>query len=476
MLRCDCMHNGKDKNQTPQRAVNYEGFGTEKLGPLLFRMAMPMVAAQIVNLLYSIVDRIYIGHLPQVGTTALAGAGLCNTIIILVSSFANIPGGGGAPLCSIALGKGKKEEAQAYLNNGIFLLALFSAALMLVFYGTMDPFLKACGASAETLPYARQYLQIYLIGTFFVMISLGLNPFISSQGYPRTAMLTVVFGAAINIVLDPILMFTFNMGIAGAAAATVISQAVSALYVLHFLSRKDVPVRLDLRHMHLDGAVIRAMTALGISPFVMGSTEALIGFVLNGQLSRYGGDIAVSALTIMQSGMQFISIPLQGFGQGCIPVISYNYGNGSTKRVREAFRIMLIVSFLFNLAMVIWMVFFPGMEAGLFSDDPALIEAVRKAMPLFMSGFCIFGLQRACQNMLVALNQPKVSLFIAFLRKVFLLVPLACFLPHFISPAYNGVYLAESVADFSAAVICALICRRLFPGILKTESGADVVQ
>lgn len=459
------------KQEEINQEVRYQGFGTEKMGPLLFRMAVPMVAAQLINLLYSIVDRIYIGHLPRVGTVALAGAGLCNTIIILVSSFANIPGGGGAPLCSIALGKGKKQEAQAYLNHGMYLLVLFSIVLMIVFYAAMDPFLIACGASTETLPYARQYLQIYLTGTFFVMVSLGLNPFISTQGYPRIAMFTVIIGAVINIVLDPILMFAFHMGIAGAAAATVVSQAVSCFYVLRFLSRTDIPVRLDLRHWKPDGNVIRAMTALGISPFVMGSTEALIGFVLNGQLSRYGGDISVSALTIMQSGMQFISIPLQGFGQGCIPVLSYNYGNGNTKRVWEAFKIMLRVSFLFNLALVLWMVFFPEMEAGLFSSDPVLIEAVRKAMPLFMSGFCIFGLQRACQNMLVALNQPKVSLLIAFLRKVFLLVTLAYLLPHFVSPAYNGVYLAESLADFSAAVICSFICWKLFPGILN----ADVV-
>ncbi len=445
----------------------YEGFGTEKMAPLLFRMAMPMVAAQLVNLLYSIVDRIYIGHLPEVGTSALAGVGICNTIIILVSSFANIPGGGGAPLCSIALGKGKKDEAEAILNNGMFLLIVFSAVLMAVFYGTMDPFLKACGASEGTLPYAHQYLSIYLIGTFFVMVSVGLNPFISSQGYPRVAMTSVIVGAAINIVLDPILMFAFEMGIAGAAAATVVSQAISAGIVLRFLTKKEVPVRLNLKQFKPDTSVIREMSALGVSPFVMGSTEALIGFVLNGQLSRYGGDIYVSALTIMQSGMQFISIPLQGFGQGCIPVMSYNYGNGKPERVKEGFRILLAVSFLFNLAMVIWMVFFPQMEAGLFTDDPKLIEVVKKAMPLFMSGFCIFGLQRACQNLLVSLNQPKTSLFIALLRKVFLLIPLAYILPHFITPAYNGVYLAESIADFTAAVICAAICMRLFPKILK---------
>lgn len=445
----------------------YEGFGTEKMAPLLFRMAMPMVAAQLVNLLYSIVDRIYIGHLPEVGTAALAGVGLCNTISILISSFANIPGGGGAPLCSIALGKGRKEEAEAILNHGMFLLIVFSAVLMVLFYGTMDPFLKACGASEGTLPYAHQYLSIYLLGTFFVMVSVGLNPFISSQGYPRVAMLSVIIGAVINIVLDPILMFSLEMGIAGAAAATVASQAVSAWIVLKFLTKKEAAIRLSLKHFRLDTGVIRKMTALGISPFVMGSTEALIGFVLNGQLSRYGGDIFVSALTIMQSGMQFISIPLQGFGQGCIPVLSYNYGNGKADRVKEGFRILLAVSFLFNLAMVLWMVFFPEMEAGMFTNDPALIAAVKKAMPLFMSGFCIFGLQRACQNLLVALNQPKTSLFIAFLRKVFLLVPLAYILPHFITPAYNGVYLAESFADASAAIVCTCICMRLFPKILN---------
>ncbi|MGN1390070.1 MAG: MATE family efflux transporter [Bulleidia sp.] len=447
--------------------AKYERFGTEKMAPLLFRMSMPMVAAQLVNLLYSIVDRIYIGHLPEVGTAALAGVGLCNTIIILVSSFANIPGGGGAPLCSIALGKGNREEAAKILNNGMFLLIIFTGMLMAVFYGTMDPFLKACGASEGTLPYAHQYLSIYLLGTFFVMVTVGLNPFISSQGYPRAAMFSVIIGAAINIVLDPILMFTFEMGIAGAAAATVISQAVSAVYVLKFLMKKEVPVRLNWKQLKPDQGVLKEMTALGISPFVMGSTEALIGFVLNGQLSRYGGDIYVSALTIMQSGMQFISIPLQGFGQGCIPVLSYNYGNGRAERVKEGFRILLCVSFLFNLGMVVWMVFFPEMEAGLFTADPELIAVVKKAMPLFMGGFCIFGLQRACQNLLVALNQPKTSLFIAFLRKVFLLVPLAYILPHYITPAYNGVYLAESIADFSAAVICACICMRLFPKILK---------
>ena len=442
-----------------------ERLGTQKMLPLIMNMTIPAVTAQLVNLLYNIVDRIYIGHISGIGADALAGVGICNTLIIIIAAFAQFAGGGSAPLSSIELGKGNREKAEGYLGNTVSLLVIFSVILMIIMYLFMSPLLRLTGASDVTIVYAIPYFSIYLAGSFFVMVNIGLNSFISIQGRPGIAMITTLIGAVINIVLDPIFIFSFKMGVAGAAIATVIAQAVSALWILHFLTSDKATLRIMRKFMKPDILLIKSMAALGLSPFIMAITESLIGFVLNGSLSHYG-DIYISALTIMQSALQFINVPLTGFSQGCIPVISYNYGHKNGSRVKEAFKILLVVQLVYGLALVLLMVFFPELFARIFTKDAVLIETVKKTMPVFVAGMSIFGLQRACQNTFVAVDEAKISIFIALLRKVFLLIPLALILPHFMG--VMGVFTAETVADATAAICCTTIFIIKFPKILKS--------
>lgn len=440
--------------------------------PLIFRMALPAVAAQLVNLLYSIVDRIYIGHIPGIGTDALAGIGVTSSIIILISAFSAIVGGGGAPLAAIALGQGRRERASRILGNGAVLLVGFTVVTSATSYLFMTPILTFAGASAHTIGYARDYLSVYLTGTLFVELSVGLNTFINTQGRPAIAMWSVIIGAVLNIGLDPLLIFGFHMGVKGAAWATVISQACSAVWIIGFLTSNRASLRLQPRHMRWDGAIVRSILALGVSPFIMASTESLIGFVLNSSLKAYG-DIYISALAIMQSAMLFVCVPLTGFAQGFVPVASYNYGHGNRERLKSCFRIVLLTMFTFNLVLIMLMLCFPHLVAAAFTDDRRLIATVERVMPLFLSGMSIFGLQRACQNTFVALGAARISVFIALLRKVFLLVPLALLLPHFWG--IKGVFLAESISDATAAICCTLIFAYQFPRILahmKTPKAA----
>lgn len=447
-----------------------ERLGTEKMLPLVFKMALPAVAAQLVNLLYGIIDKIYIGHIPGIGGEALAGVGITTAVILLISAFSSLVGGGGSPLAAIQLGKGNREEAGKILNNGFVMLLFFALVCTTVPYFIMDPMLKFAGGDADIIPYAKDYLSIYLIGTVFVMMSTGLNMFINCQGRPGVAMLSVIIGAVLNTALDPLFIFAFGLGVKGAAIATVISQGVSAAWVLGFLFSKRAQLRLEFKLMRPQLAVIGRISALGISPFVMASTESLVGFALNGQLRAYGNTLHVAALAVMQSAMQIVSIPLSGFGQGVIPVMSYNYGHGRSDRVKECFRITMAVMFGVNLVGILFMIVFPGLIGGMFTDDVGVIEIVRGYMPIFLAGMTIFGLQRTCQNTFVALGQAKVSLFIALLRKVILLVPLAYILPLFMKVA--GVYAAEAIADVTAATLCTLIFVLTFPKILaKGQEG-----
>ena len=434
--------------------------------PLIFKMALPAVAAQLVNLLYNIIDRVYIGHIPHIGTDALAGVGVTTSIVILVAAFSSIVGAGGAPLAAIALGQGDRKRAGEILGNGCVMLFFFSVVLSVVTYLFMEPILLVTGASEKTLPFAMDYLSVYLFGTLFVQISTGLNTFISAQGRPAIAMWSVIIGAFLNLVLDPIFIFWFDMGVKGAAVATVISQACSAVWIFRFLVSDEASLRLEKRYMKLRKKVVLAVVGLGISPFVMASTESLVGFVLNGSL-KYFGDIYVSALAIMQSAMQFASVPLVGFSQGFVPIVSYNYGHGRKDRVKECCKIVLTVMFLFNLLLMLAMICFPSVVASAFTSDEYLIDTVAEVMPLFLAGMTIFGLQRACQNMFVALGQAKISIFIALLRKVFLLVPLALILPRFMG--VDGIFAAEAFSDATAAVCCTLLFFYFFPRILKKK-------
>lgn len=431
-----------------------ERLGTDPMLRLIFRMALPAVAAQFVNLLYAIVDRVYIGHIPGIGTDALAGVGVTMSIVILISSFSAIVGAGGAPLAAIALGQGNRERAGKILGNGFVLLLLFTVVTSSLAYLFMEPVLLLTGASEHTLGYAEDYLSVYLLGTLFVELSVGLNAFINTQGRPGIAMTSVLIGAAMNIVLDPVFIFGLDMGVKGAALATILSQACSAGWVLRFLFSRQASLPLERRYMKLDKGIVLSMLALGVSPFIMASTESLVGFVLNGSLKHFG-DIHVSALAILQSAMQFASVPLVGFAQGFVPVASYNYGHGYKDRVRSCFRISLITMFSFNFALMLLMICFPSVVASAFTDDEVLIGTVRCVMPVFLAGMTIFGLQRACQNMFVALGQARISIFIALLRKVILLIPLALLLPRFWG--VNGIYAAEAISDATAAVCCTLL-------------------
>ena len=422
-----------------------ERLGTERMLPLVFKMALPAVAAQFVNLLYSIVDRIYIGHIPGIGTDALAGVGVTISLVVLISSFSAIVGGGGAPLAAIALGQGNRRRAGKILGNGFTLLILFTLLTSFIAYTFMEPILLFTGASEHTLGYAEDYLSIYLLGTLFVEVSTGLNAFINAQGRPAVAMCSVLIGALLNIILDPIFIFWLDMGVKGAALATVLSQACSAVWVLSFLFSRRASLPLERRYMKLEKSIVLSMLALGVSPFIMASTESLVGFVLNSSLKEFG-DIYVSALTVLQTSMQFASVPLTGFAQGF-------------------FRIALITMFSFNLVLMLFMICFPAIVASAFTSDARLIETVRWTMPVFLGGMTIFGLQRACQNMFVALGQARISIFIALLRKVILLIPLALILPHFMGVA--GVYAAEAISDATAAICCTLLFFWQFPKILR---------
>ena len=445
-------------------SYNYEArLSTERMVPLVFKMAMPAVAAQLVNLLYGIVDRIYIGHIPQIGTDALAGVGVTTSIILLISAFSAIVGGGGAPLAAIALGQNDRERAGRILGNGVLLLVAFTVVTSLTAYVFMEPLLLLTGASVHTLGYAVDYLSVYLMGTIFVELSTGLNTFINAQGRPAVAMYSVLIGAVLNIALDPLFIFAFGMGVKGAAVATVISQACSAVWVLRFLTSSRASLRIEWRYVRPERKVIVPIVALGVSPFIMASTESLVGFVLNTGLKRFG-DIYVSTLTVLQSAMQFGSVPMTGFAQGFVPIVSYNYGHGDVDRVKSCFRVAVTVMFTFNLVLMLFMIFFPHVVASAFTDDVVLIGSVGVMMPLFLSGMTIFGLQRTCQNMFVALGQAKISIFIALLRKVILLVPLALVLPRWFR--VKGVFAAEAVADATAAICCTLIFVWKFPKIL----------
>ena len=445
-----------------------ERLGTERMLPLVFKMALPAVAAQFVNLLYGIVDRIYIGHIPGIGTDALAGVGVTISLVVLISSFSAIVGGGGAPLAAIALGQDDRQRAGKILGNGFSLLIIFTLLTSCIAYIFMEPILLLVGASENTLGYAVDYLSIYLLGTIFVEISTGLNSFINAQGRTTIAMCSVLIGAFLNIILDPIFIFWFDMGVKGAALATVISQACSAVWVLRFLFSKHASLPLERRYMRLDKGILLSMLALGISPFIMASTESLVGFVLNSSLKEFG-DIYVSVLTVLQTSMQFVSVPLTGFAQGFVPIASYNYGHGDKRRVKECFRIALITMFSFNLFLMLFMILFPSTVASAFTSDEYLIGTVHWAMPVFLGGMTIFGLQRACQNMFVALGQAKISIFIALLRKVILLIPLAVILPHFMG--VTGVYAAETISDATAAICCTLLFFWQFPKILGKMKG-----
>ena len=423
--------------------------GYKPITGLMVRMAVPGIIAQLINILYSIIDRIYIGHIPGVGANALTGVGLTFPIITLVSAFAMIVGAGGAPLAAIALGKKDRDEAEKILGTGVFLLICFAIGIMAVFYIWKRPFLRMFGASDATIGYADTYISIYLIGTISVLLYMGLNQYIIAQGKSVTAMLSVGIGAVLNLILDPVFIFVFQMDVRGAAIATVISQTASALWVIRTLTNKNASLTLRLSLIRPLKKEMKDIVALGVSPFIMASTESLISIVINRGLSTYGGDLYVGSFTIIQSIMQMISAPVQGFTQGVQPIISYNYGAGDYDRVRGTYRRLIGTTFAFVTLATLCTILFPTVFAGMFTNEQPLIDLVGEVMQVFMLGMLVFGLQNGIQPTFVALGQAKISLFIAVLRKIILLIPLAIILPRFFG--VMGVYYAEPISDVLSA-------------------------
>ena len=432
---------------------NYRGeeaLASAPIGGLMLRLAVPAVAAQLINMLYNIVDRIYIGHIPVVGQTALTGVGVTFPIITLVSAFAAFAGQGGAPLASIRLGAGDRRGAEKILGNSLTLLLGAALLLTVGFSLFKEPILYAFGASDATIGYGLDYIQIYLLGTVFVQLALGLNTFISAQGKAMTAMLSVLIGAVLNIILDPVFIFVLDLGVQGAALATILSQAVSAAWVVSFLCSGRSGLRIRREFVRPDRAVIQRIASLGIAPFIMQSTESLVTVVLNTGLQTYGGDLYVGSITIMQSIMQMIVMPTQGITQGTQPIMSYNYGANNYARVRKTFKRLLTVTLTATTTAFAAVALFPGLLARIFTPNQELIDLVIQVMPIFFGGIWALGAQLACQSTFMALGQARTSLFLALLRKVILLVPLALILPR-VTDSVMGIYVAEPVADILAS-------------------------
>lgn len=449
--------------------------GTKKIGPLLFELALPSIAAQLINLLYNLVDRIYIGHMEGDGALALTGLGVALPLIMLISAFSGLIGYGGAPRAAICMGKGDKKSAEEILGNCVSAIVVIALLLTVGISAYKEQLLLMFGASSETLPYASDYMGIYLIGTIFVQISLGLNSFITAQGFTNMSMLTVLIGAVLNIILDPIFIYGMDMGVKGAALATIISQAVSAVWVLCFLSGKKSILKIRRSCLRLKRTVILPVMALGISPFVMMSTESLLSLCFNTSLLKYGGDIAVGAMTILSSVMQFAMLPLQGLTQGMQPIISFNYGAGNAGRVKETFRLTLLCCVGYTTLLWLLCMTMPELIAGIFTSETETIRYAAWALGIYMATSFLLGAQNACQQTFLALGNAKVSVFLAFLRKIILLIPLIYILPHFFEDKTFAVFLAEPVADViavSTTVIMFLATfKKMMAGIEQEQEG-----
>lgn len=440
-----------------ERQTREQMLGTKKIGPLLVKLALPSITAQLINLLYNLVDRIYIGHMEGDGALALTGLGVTLPIIMLISAFSALIGYGGAPRAAIFMGRGEKEKAEEILGNSVTAILVIALCLTVFVSLWKEPILLLFGASSETLPYAKDYIGIYLLGTLFVQTALGLNSFITSQGFASISMLTVLIGAVLNIVLDPILIYGFGMGVKGAALATIASQGVSAFWVVRFLSGEKSILRIQKKYLKIRKSVLLPVLALGISPFVMMSTESLLSLCFNTSLQKYGGDMAVGAMTILSSVMQFAMLPLQGLTQGMQPIVSFNYGAKNADRVRQTFRLTLFTSVFYT--GIIWLLcmLIPKALAGIFTSEPELIDYASGALVIYMASIFLMGAQLACQQTFLALGNAKASLFLACFRKLILLIPLIYILPAFFEDRTFAVFLAEPIADAIAVITTVIL-------------------
>lgn len=447
---------------------NKEFLATEPIGRLLVKLAVPTVAAQMINMLYNIVDRIYIGHIPGTGSLALTGVGVCMPLIMIISAFAALVGNGGAPRASILMGKGDKEKAEKILGNCFTTQLIVSVILTFVMYLFNRPLLLAFGASENTIEYAVSYMNIYALGTLFVQLTLGMNTFITAQGFAKTGMLSVLIGAIVNIALDPIFIFAFNMGAAGAAMATIISQACSCIWVLSFLFGKKTTLRIKKQNLALKPEIILPCLALGLSLFIMQASESIISVCFNSSLLKYGGDVAVGAMTILTSVMQFAMLPLQGLGQGAQPIMSYNYGAKNTSRVKKAYFLLLKASLCYSFVLWLLVMLFPQIFAGMFTPDAELIAFTKTALRIYMAVMFIFGIQISCQMAFNSLGKAVSSIIVAVMRKFVLLIPLIYIMPHiYTADKTHAVYMAEPAADIIAVTFTAILFSFQFKKALK---------
>ena len=457
---------------------NKDFLAKEPVGKLLLKLALPTVTAQIINMLYNIIDRIYIGHIPENGALALTGVGVCMPLIMIVSAFAALVGNGGAPRASIFMGQGDKQAAEKTLGNCFTVQLIISTVLTAVLLMWNREFLLAFGASENTVEYGVAYMNIYALGTIFVQLTLGMNAFITAQGFAKTGMLSVMIGAAANIILDPIFIFVFGMGVRGAALATILSQALSCTWVLAFLFGKKTFLKIKASNLKLTRSIIMPSLALGLSTFIMQSSESVISVCFNSSLLKYGGDIAVGAMTILTSVMQFAMLPLQGLGQGAQPIISYNYGAGNKDRVKSAYFLLLKISLSFSFLLWVSAMLFPHVFASLFTTDAALLDFTARALRIYLAVMVLFGAQTACQLTFTALGKAKQSIVVAVMRKFILLIPLIYIMPHiFTDDKTTAVYMAEPVADLLAVTFTVILFsfefRRTLRGMGAPAAGTQ---
>lgn len=443
--------------------------GKDSVKRLLFALAVPAITSQVVNVLYNMVDRMYIGHIPEIGPAALTGVGICFPVIMIISAFANLIGMGGAPRASIFMGKGDQKTAEKIMGNCFSALILISVLLTAVVLLFRQPLLFLFGASENTITYGMQYMTIYTVGTIFVQLTLGLNAFISAQGFSKVSMMTVIIGAATNIILDPILIFGLDMGVSGAAVATVISQAISAVWALRFLRGKKTILRIKKKNLRIQPHIILPCIGLGTAPFIMMSTESLLTLCFNTSLLKYGGDMAVGAMTILSSLMQFALLPMQGLTQGGQPIISYNYGAKNVARVKEAVKLQTVCCVIYAGAMWALMELAPSLFVSIFTSDPQLMEITCWALRIYMAAVALMGLQLSCQQSFIALGNSKTSVFLAILRKILLLIPLIFILPSFMADKVLAVFLAEPVADVIAVATTVILFIRQMKRLGKEE-------
>lgn len=448
--------------------------GKEPIGRLMWKLSVPAIAAQLINMLYNLVDRVYIGHMPENGALALTGVGVCLPVIMIVTAFAALISNGSAPRASIAMGKGEYDQAERILGSSFFMQLMISAVLTTILLLFNRELLLTFGASENTITYASSYMSIYAIGTVFVQITLGMNAFITAQGFAKTGMLSVLIGAGCNIILDPILIYGFNMGVQGAALATIISQAVSTVFILYFLTGKKTILRLRKKYLKPDAKIVLPGLALGLAPFIMQASESVIIVCFNSSLLKYGGDVAVGAMTILSSVMQFSMLPLQGLGQGAQPISSYNFGAGNVQRVKKTFRLLLAASLCYSLLIWSMVMLFPQTFAMIFSSDAELIGYTQWALRIYAAAMGIFGAQIACQMTFISLGRAKESILVAVMRKFILLIPLIFLLPRLMANKTMGVYMAEPVADVLAVTFTAVLFYLQFQKAMK-ELEADQI-